>query len=242
MTTTTTDRRDYQRALEMERDQLAAASQRAECPRQLQQRRSAGSRIHTAKRPRVVMCAENHLAIGNTRPGHACDDVADGAQAVVHQHAQSYAYLAAAVMRQLQNVRLKPFRILHEQIGPIFLIAWEQETMRSAPGSGLNPHNQARVIQQRIAKILRIGAHDLPNCVIDGALSDSQSSEIFTREVTLRQKIVELNEHPWFVASQFHPEFKSRPTRPAPLFREFVQAALERARERRGDRVEVARN
>jgi CTP synthase len=54
-------------------------------------------------------------------------------------------------------------------------------------------------------------------------------------------EVVELPDHPWFVASQFHPEFKSRPTRPAPLFREFVQAALGRARERRGDRVELAR-
>jgi len=45
-------------------------------------------------------------------------------------------------------------------------------------------------------------------------------------------EVVELPEHPWFVASQFHPEFKSRPTRPAPLFREFVGAALERARAR----------
>jgi CTP synthase len=36
--------------------------------------------------------------------------------------------------------------------------------------------------------------------------------------------------HPFFVASQYHPEFKSRPERPAPLFREFVGAALERAR------------
>jgi CTP synthase len=45
-------------------------------------------------------------------------------------------------------------------------------------------------------------------------------------------EIVELPEHPWFVASQFHPEFKSRPTRPAPLFRDFVGAALARARER----------
>jgi CTP synthase len=54
-------------------------------------------------------------------------------------------------------------------------------------------------------------------------------------------EVVELPDHPWFVASQFHPEFKSRPTRPAPLFREFVQAALERARERRSERVELAR-
>jgi CTP synthase len=33
--------------------------------------------------------------------------------------------------------------------------------------------------------------------------------------------------HPFFVASQYHPEFKSRPERPAPLFREFVGAALD---------------
>jgi len=45
-------------------------------------------------------------------------------------------------------------------------------------------------------------------------------------------EVVELPDHPWFVASQFHPEFKSRPTRPSPLFREFVGAALVRARER----------
>jgi CTP synthase len=50
-------------------------------------------------------------------------------------------------------------------------------------------------------------------------------------------EIVELPEHPWFVASQFHPEFKSRPTRPAPLFREFVGAAHARARERDPSRV-----
>ncbi len=53
-------------------------------------------------------------------------------------------------------------------------------------------------------------------------------------------EIVELPDHPWFVASQFHPEFKSRPTRPAPLFREFVAAALQRARVRAGSGVEVA--
>ena len=45
-------------------------------------------------------------------------------------------------------------------------------------------------------------------------------------------EIVELPEHPWFVASQFHPEFKSRPTRPAPLFFGFVSAARDRARAR----------
>ncbi|HXY81534.1 MAG TPA: CTP synthase [Gaiellaceae bacterium] len=50
-------------------------------------------------------------------------------------------------------------------------------------------------------------------------------------------EIIELPDHPWFVASQFHPEFKSRPTRPAPLFRGFVAAALARARSRAGEAV-----
>ncbi|CAM4107605.1 CTP synthase [Geobacillus sp. FSL K6-0789] len=40
-------------------------------------------------------------------------------------------------------------------------------------------------------------------------------------------EIIELKDHPWFVAAQFHPEFTSRPTRPQPLFREFVKAALQ---------------
>lgn len=44
-------------------------------------------------------------------------------------------------------------------------------------------------------------------------------------------EIIELEDHPWFVACQFHPEFKSRPTRPHPLFREFVNAAVKRARQ-----------
>jgi CTP synthase len=54
-------------------------------------------------------------------------------------------------------------------------------------------------------------------------------------------EIVELPEHPFYVASQFHPEFKSRPERPAPLFREFVAAALERAPEQDEVRVQDAR-
>ncbi len=40
-------------------------------------------------------------------------------------------------------------------------------------------------------------------------------------------EMIEIPEHPWFVACQFHPEFKSRPNRPHPLFRGFVTAAAE---------------
>ncbi len=52
-------------------------------------------------------------------------------------------------------------------------------------------------------------------------------------------EIVELPDHPFFVASQFHPEFKSRPLRPQPLFREFVGAALERVRARADEAGDV---
>ena len=39
-------------------------------------------------------------------------------------------------------------------------------------------------------------------------------------------EIVELPQHPWFVGVQYHPELRSRPNRPHPLFRDFVGAAL----------------
>jgi len=39
-------------------------------------------------------------------------------------------------------------------------------------------------------------------------------------------EIVEIPEHPWFLGCQFHPEFKSKPMRPHPLFRDFIKAAL----------------
>ena len=42
-------------------------------------------------------------------------------------------------------------------------------------------------------------------------------------------EMVEMADHPWFLAVQFHPEFKSRPNRPQPLFRGFVRAALRHA-------------
>ena len=51
-------------------------------------------------------------------------------------------------------------------------------------------------------------------------------------------EIVELKDHPWFLAVQFHPEFKSRPEAPHPLFRDFVAAALERAQSAGGLREE----
>jgi CTP synthase len=42
-------------------------------------------------------------------------------------------------------------------------------------------------------------------------------------------EMIELSDHPWFIACQFHPELKSRPTRPHPLFASFIEAAAAHA-------------
>jgi CTP synthase len=45
-------------------------------------------------------------------------------------------------------------------------------------------------------------------------------------------EIIELNDHPWFLGCQFHPEFKSRPMTPHPLFRDFIKASLKNSKSR----------
>ncbi|PQP33470.1 hypothetical protein C6A37_12750, partial [Desulfobacteraceae bacterium SEEP-SAG9] len=39
-------------------------------------------------------------------------------------------------------------------------------------------------------------------------------------------EIIEISDHPWFLGCQFHPEFKSRPMDPHPLFTDFIKASL----------------
>jgi CTP synthase len=53
-------------------------------------------------------------------------------------------------------------------------------------------------------------------------------------------EIAEVPGHPWYVAVQFHPEFKSKPLAPHPLFADFVRASLDRQRGRRGDQAAPA--
>ena len=51
-------------------------------------------------------------------------------------------------------------------------------------------------------------------------------------------EVIELPNHPWFLAVQCHPEFKSKPIKPHPLFRGFIEAALAR---REGKKSEASR-
>jgi CTP synthase len=90
------------------------------------------------------------------------------------------------------------------------------------------------VIHERHRHRYEVNNHYRPR-LVEGGLSVSG-----TFQEGRLVEIVELPDHPWFVASQFHPEFKSRPTRPAPLFRDFVGAALARLQERLGLGVSVA--
>ena len=53
-------------------------------------------------------------------------------------------------------------------------------------------------------------------------------------------EIVEIKDHPWFLACQFHPEFKSRPLMPHPLFKHFIRAAKEQRDRTAGSEVHVS--
>lgn len=55
-------------------------------------------------------------------------------------------------------------------------------------------------------------------------------------------EMIEISDHPWFVAGQFHPELKSRPTRPHPLFASFIEAARRHAAQDRFSPVEQSAN
>ena len=55
-------------------------------------------------------------------------------------------------------------------------------------------------------------------------------SGIYTKKDLV--EIIELKNHPWFVASQFHPEYKSRARKAHPLFRDFVKASLKNRKKR----------
>ena len=105
------------------------------------------------------------------------------------------------------------------------------------PGTKATVAYDAEVIRERHRHRYEVNNELLPQLeaaglIVAGRTMDGELVEI-----------VELRDHPWMVAAQFHPEFISRPNRPTPLFRDFVGAALVYARARRapaGAEIEVA--
>ncbi len=80
-----------------------------------------------------------------------------------------------------------------------------------------------RLVHERHRHRFEVNPEYLPKLEAEGLIASGTSPDGQLVE------IVELPDHPWFVASQFHPEFRSRPTRAHPLFRDFVGAAAKRA-------------
>jgi CTP synthase len=80
-----------------------------------------------------------------------------------------------------------------------------------------------RLVHERHRHRLEVNPEFLPKLEAEGLVASGTSPDGELVE------IIELTDHPWFVAGQFHPEFKSRPNRPHPLFRDFIGAAARRA-------------
>ncbi len=81
-----------------------------------------------------------------------------------------------------------------------------------------------KLIHERHRHRYEVNPEFLPKLEAEGLIPSGTSPDGTLVE------IVELgDDHPWFVAGQFHPEFKSRPNRPHPLFRDFIGAAARRA-------------
>jgi CTP synthase len=68
--------------------------------------------------------------------------------------------------------------------------------------------------------------YEVNNNFRDVLLSNGLILSGVNRELDLVE-MVEIQDHPWFVGCQFHPEFKSKPLNPHPLFKAFIAAALE---------------
>ncbi|HXR27683.1 MAG TPA: CTP synthase [Candidatus Baltobacteraceae bacterium] len=91
---------------------------------------------------------------------------------------------------------------------------------RLTPGSKAAEAYGSEVIYERHRHRFEVNNHYRERLEAAGMILSGQSPDGRLVE------IVELRDHPWYVASQFHPEFKSRPDRPHPLFDGFVRAAV----------------
>ncbi|MGZ6265446.1 MAG: glutamine amidotransferase-related protein, partial [Candidatus Limnocylindrales bacterium] len=90
---------------------------------------------------------------------------------------------------------------------------------RLTPGSKANAVYGTELIYERHRHRFEVNNSYRPLLEAAGMMLSGQSPDGRLVE------IIELKDHPWFVASQFHPEFRSRPDRPHPLFDGFVGAA-----------------
>jgi CTP synthase len=104
-----------------------------------------------------------------------------------------------------------------------------------APGTKAQQAYDADLVQERHRHRYEVNPAYLEALEESGLVVSGHSPE------RLFVEIIEDPDHPWFLACQFHPEFKSRPLAPHPLFREFIQAAYVRKRQSgSGEEAEAA--
>ncbi len=89
------------------------------------------------------------------------------------------------------------------------------------PGSRAHDAYGEDVVQERHRHRLEINNKYRPQLEKAGMVMSGVSPD------DLLVEMIEIKDHPWFIATQFHPEFQSRPHRAHPLFREFIKASLE---------------
>ena len=128
----------------------------------------------------------------------------------------------------------------------------EMDPKTTEPVIHINPNQESNVKNHRYGGTMRLGAYD---CALryDTKTYEAYKQDVISERHRHRYEfnndyrdemdnaglqvvgvnpesglveIVELKGHPFFVGTQFHPEFKSRPMKPHPLFREFVKAAI----------------
>ena len=128
----------------------------------------------------------------------------------------------------------------------------EMDPKTTEPVIHINPNQESNVKNHRYGGTMRLGAYD---CALryDTKTYEAYKQDVISERHRHRYEfnndyrdemdkaglqvvgvnpesclveIVELKDHPFFVGTQFHPEFKSRPMKPHPLFREFVKAAI----------------
>lgn len=95
---------------------------------------------------------------------------------------------------------------------------------RIKPGTNAHEAYGADVVQERHRHRLEINNKYRPQLEEAGMIMSGVSPD------DLLVEMIEVKDHPWYVATQFHPEFQSRPQRAHPLFRAFIKASLEHHR------------
>jgi len=130
----------------------------------------------------------------------------------------------------------------------------EVDDSTSHPIIIVNPHQSKNIFENRYGGTMRLGSYDAKlkkGSLVQKVYGVSKISERHRHRYEFNDEyrkdideaglkivghnpetdlaeIVELEDHPFFVGTQYHPEFKSRPMRPHPLFREFIEAAVKK--------------